>query len=303
MAQTREIKRRIASVQNTQQITRAMKMVAAAKLRRAQQAMEAMRPYDDHLAGLLAKVERDLFGDEHPLFRVRSTERAAATIVIAGDKGLCGGFNSNLIRYARGRHFDELSEVEHRVYSIGKRATSALKKTDLELVHTYSDVFDNLSYILANQICEELVSDYLAGTIDAAYVVYNSFVTVMTQKPVTVKLLPLDLEEWRAENREDAGEEEDPEADEAARAYYELEPDPAVVMEKLIGRLIATRLFRALLESYAAELGARMTAMDSATTNAEEMIEKLTMDYNRARQTGITAELLDIVGGAEGLKG
>lgn len=303
MAQIRDIKRRIDSVKNTQQITRAMKMVAAAKLRRAQTAMLAMRPYADTLGGFLGKIEYDLFGDEHPLFRVRP-ERCVATLVIAGDKGLCGGFNTNILRAAH-EHFAARAEQEHRVYAIGKRATAALRKAGRDIVHSYSEVFEDLSYLLANGICEELVSDFLAGTIDGAYVVFNRFVTVMSQKPTVEKLLPLDFTAIKEAREREAAEPAAPaEAEETpARDRYELEPDAYVVLEKLMARLVATQVFRATLESYAAELGARMTAMDSATSNADEMIERLTMDYNRARQAGITGELLDIVGGAEGLNG
>jgi F-type H+-transporting ATPase subunit gamma len=309
MAQIRDIKRRITSVKNTQQITRAMKMVAAAKLRRAQNAMLAMRPYADHLTGILERVEYDLFGDEHPLFMPRE-EKAAASIVIAGDKGLCGAFNTNIIRRAR-QHFAEMPGVDHRVYSIGRRATAALRKRGHTIVHDYQEVFDNLSYLLANSICEELVRDFMAGTIDSAYVVYNEFVTVMSQKPQVRKILPIDFPAMaearrtreRAAHEGTLAEMEAEVEKPAEREVFDFDPDPHTVLERLISHLIATEVHRATLESYAAELGARMTAMDSATNNAGEMIDRLTMEYNRARQSNITGELLDIVGGAEGLKG
>jgi len=302
MAQTREIRRRINSVRNTQQITRAMKMVAAARLRRAQERMLAMRPYADRLADILGRVEYDLFGDEHPLFRDRPETKSVATVVVAGDKGLCGAFNTNILRRAR-QHFESIP-AEHRVYSIGKRATIALRKQGRTIKHHYQDVFEKLSYVLANAICEELVRDYLAGTIDAAYVVYNEFVSVMSQTPQVRKILPLDFDAIReARKRREEEIAHDPAAEQERREQFEFEPDSEVVMERLISRMIATEVYRATLESYAAELGARMTAMDAATTNADDMVERLTMEYNRARQAGITGELLDIVGGAEGLKG
>jgi F-type H+-transporting ATPase subunit gamma len=303
MAQTREIRRRINSVRNTQQITRAMKMVAAARLRKAQERMLAMRPYADRLGEILARVEYDLFGDEHPLFHGRAGVKTAATVVVAGDKGLCGAFNTNILRRAR-EHFDGLDGVEHRVYSIGKRATTALRKQGRTIVHDYQDVFETLSYVLANSICEELVEDFLAGTIDEAYVVYNEFVSVMSQTPQVRRILPIDFGAVReARKRREEAEAGDPAVERERREQFEFEPDPEVVMGRLVGRMIATEVYRATLESYAAELGARMTAMDAATTNADDMIERLTMEYNRARQAGITGELLDIVGGAEGLKG
>jgi F-type H+-transporting ATPase subunit gamma len=302
MAQVREIKRRITSVRNTQQITRAMKMVAAAKLRKAQTAMMAMRPYSERITGIIDKLAFDLFGDEHPLFNARE-EKNTATIVIAGDKGLCGGFNSNIIRQAK-KHFAEHNERKHQVWSIGKRATSSLKKMDsIEIIHSYQDVFDNLSYVLANEICQDLVGRFMDGTIDSAYIVYNEFVSVISQNPIAKKILPMDFSLIQKARKEREAKNEEEGIKEDVREMYELEPDPQAVMQKLIGRLIATQVYHATLESYAAELGARMSAMDSATSNADEMIDRLSMEYNRARQSGITSELLDIVGGAEGLKG
>ncbi|MHC4871082.1 MAG: ATP synthase F1 subunit gamma [Planctomycetota bacterium] len=303
MAQIREIKNRIASVKNTQQITRAMKMVAAAKMRKAQDKMLAMRPYADRISSIIYKLTYDLFGDEHVLFKTPAEEKKVGTIVIAGDKGLCGAFNTNIVKHAL-KHFEEKSSSEHQLWSIGKKATSAFKKKNFEIVHSYQDVFDSLSYILANDICEQLVEKFVSGNIDGAYVVYNEFVTVMSQNPTTKKILPIDFGKLAEERREkDQKILDDPSVDAAVREVYELEPDPEVVLQRLIARLVATEVYRATLESYAAELGARMTAMDSATNNADEMIENLTMEYNRARQAGITGELLDIVGGAEGLKG
>lgn len=301
MPQAREIKRRIRSVENTKQITRAMKMVAAAKLHRAQARMLAMRPYAQHLAGTIERVSLELFGDEHPLFEARP-EQCIATVVLAGDRGLCGGFNANIIRRAR-RHFADHPDVEHRVWCIGRRATSALSKVqNVRIVRNYEGVFDSLSYVLANEICDELTQGALHGEIDSAWIVYNEFVTVVTQKPTVRRVVPVDFDEILAARRErEAGEREQGKGA-LQRLLYELEPSPEAVLRHLVTRLVATHVYRATLESYAAELGARMSAMDSATKNAEDMVQRLTMDFNRARQTGITAELLDIVGGAEGLK-
>lgn len=229
-------------------------------------------------------------------------EKNVATIVIAGDKGLCGAFNSNIIKFAL-KHFAEKADCEHQVWSIGKKANSAFKKKNFNIIHSYQDVFDSLSYILANDICGQLVERFVDGRIDSAYVVYNEFVTVMSQNTTAKKILPIDFQKLAEERKEkDQKAQEDPSIDIAVREIYELEPDPEIVLQRLIARLIATEVYRATLESYAAELGARMTTMDSATNNADEMIESLTMEYNRARQAGITGELLDIVGGAEGLK-
>lgn len=297
MAQVRDIKRRIKSVENTKQITRAMKMVAAAKLRRAQDRMLSMRPYAERVNRALRYLAVDLVGDEHPLFASREVKRAA-TVVIAGDRGLCGGFNTNVVRAAN-RHFAAHPACEHVLFAIGKRAISALRKGERKILKSYFEVFENLSFILAGEICEQLVGLYMTSDpekrIDEAYVVYNEFVSAMTQKQVVKRILPVDFKELAAERRQEL------ETAEGSRPIYEIEPDVETVVARLVRHRMATQVYHATLESYAAELSARMTAMDNATTNAEDMIERLTLDFNRARQSGITAELLDIVGGANAL--
>ncbi len=302
MPQAREIKRRISSVESTKQITRAMKMIAAAKLQRAESAMLAMRPYAGYILETIDHLAYELFGDEHPLFLARP-EKRVATIVIAGDRGLCGGFNTSIVREAL-QHVASLPDAAHSVWSIGKRATLALRKVDgISISSSYEGVFDTLSYGLANEICEQLVDQFMRERIDAAYIVYNAFETVITPRPTVACVLPVDfaeiLEARRRREREAAADEG---GKAPVRPLWELEPDPETVMQRLISHLIATHVFQGTLESYAAELAARMTAMDNATKNAEDMITTLTMAFNRARQAGITSELLDIVGGAESLK-
>lgn len=342
--QTQDIKRRIKSVKSTQQITKAMKFVAAAKLRRSQERMLAMRPYADALDGLVKHLARDLMGDEHPLFRKPEDPRRAAYIVIAGDRGLCGGFNTTILKaaseFARSR-----PKVEPVFFAVGKQAGAALRKTGGRVIKSYHDVFEKLSYVLAGSICDQLVAMTVSRDpeerIDEAYLVYSEFVTMLTQKPVVKKLIPVDYRAFLPEP-DDQGKlaeevtladgeileevvlEESPddvfdegdieeeiltekgEAEAAAtkgppRPIYELLPNPATALEKLIARRMATEVYRGTLESYAAELAARMTAMDNATANADEMIASLTLSYNQARQFGITSELLDIIGGANAL--
>jgi F-type H+-transporting ATPase subunit gamma len=301
MPQGREIKRRIRSVENTKQITRAMKLVATAKLQRAQARMLALRPYANRLEAMSGDVSAALFGDEHPLFRTRP-ERRIATIVIAGDRGVCGGFNANVVRRTR-EHVTERSAEAHEVWSVGKRATLALRNVPgIAVVRRYHDVFDNLSYKLAYEICDQLAARFLDGGIDSAYVVHSEFVTVMTSRPRVVKLMPLDLPSISDKPRTEGAAGVGPAERRESGELVELEPGPEAAISRLVSRLMATHLYRALLESYAAELGARMTAMESATKNAGEMIDRLTSDFNRARQANITAELLDIVAGAEGLR-
>jgi F-type H+-transporting ATPase subunit gamma len=297
MQQTRDIKRRIRSIENTKQITRAMKMVAAAKLRRAQQRMLAMRPYAERLEQTLRRLAVDLVGDEHPLFTQREPRRVA-TLVIAGDRGLCGGFNTNILRAAN-QHLADQSDRAHVLFAMGKRAILKLRKGPHELAKAYTDVFEKLSYVQAGDICDQLVHLYGESEekrIDEAYVVYNEFVTTMSQRPRVRKILPVEFARFAAKEKEEAEEAEGP------RPFYEVEPTTETALARLVGRLLATQVHQATLESRAAELAARMTAMDNATSNAEDTIRDLTMDYNRARQAGITAELMDIVGGANALE-
>ena len=339
--QTQDIKRRIKSVDNTQQITRAMKFVAAAKLRQAQERMLAMRPYADAIDGLIRHVAEDLVGDEHPLFQARPEIRRTAYVLIAGDRGLAGGFNSNLFR-AVDEYLRVRPDSEAVFFAVGKRTVSHLRKSGRKVLRTYHDVFEKLSYVLAGEICDRLVA--LMETegeerIDEAYVIYNEFASMLTQRPVIRKLLPVDVREIQRKRRAEQDEsgpqtqdlgpileeivlEEAPDdifdVDDAEdelmekqgeieaeakkpppRPIYELLPTPEAAIGKLMSRRMSTELYRAMLESYAAELAARMSAMDNATANAEEMVARLTLDLNRARQTGITMELLDIIGGAD----
>ena len=336
--QTRDIQRRIRSVKNTQQITRAMKFVAAAKLRRAQDQMLAMRPYADAIDGLIKHVAEDLIGDEHPIFTPHPDARRAAYVLIASDRGLCGGFNTNIFRAVDG-YIEARRGVEPVFFAIGKRTVGHLRQAGRKVIRSYFDVFEKLSYIMAGDICDTLVASFSAGSaerVDEAYVVYNEFASMLTQRPVIRKLLPIDIGEIRRGKKAaeddnqgakgavleeivleeapddifdvtEAEEEmlaEQGEIEAAAKApplrpIYELLPDPHAALEKLMARRMATEIYRGMLESYAAELAARMSAMDAATANAEEMVSHLTLDLNRARQTGITMELLDIIGGSD----
>lgn len=300
MAQLREIKRRIRSVTNTQQITRAMKLVAAAKLNRAQERMKAMRPYAEKMNETLRFIALDLVGDEHPLFQKRAKVKSATHIVIAGDRGLCGGFNSNLLRAVTSHLADHAAET-HSFIAIGKRASQGLRKSPHPTETSYHDVFESLSYLLSQDICSHLVAQYLSkgdDRRDGAYLVYNEFHSVISQKPVVKRLLPLDYQELIEERKAELATQAE---DAPPRSIYEIEPDVETTMRNLIARRLATQVHSAILESYAAELAARMTAMDSATNNAGDMIDRLSLEYNRARQAGITGELLDIIGGANAI--
>lgn len=301
MPQARQILRRIGSVKNTQKITKAMMMVASAKLNRAQQRMLAMRPYAEGIQRSLGVVAVDLVGDEHPLFQPREAKRSL-TVAIAGDSGLCGGFNAQIVRFAR-EHADGLPDRKHGFYAIGKRAYQGLRKTAYPVEKTYFEVFDKLSFVLANEIASTLVERFLskdeAERIDEAYLVYNRFESVIRQTPTKVKLMPIPFESLAEKHAE--AEKAEAESDGTSRPIYEIEPDPSAALQSLLSHHLGTQVFRGVLESYAAELAARRQAMDNATNNAEEMIDSLTLEYNRARQSGITSELLDIIGGANAL--
>lgn len=291
MPSLRHIRTRIRSVKNTQKITSAMKMVAASKLRRAQESIVAARPFARELGELLHRVATratsDGEGAPHPLLAVHEPRRVLL-VVMSSDRGLCGAFNTNILR--RAEHFlrenrDHYEEI--KVATIGRRARDYFKKRHLATQRDFPGVFDNLSYRRASEIAEGLAQEFVSEDLDAVYLLYNEFKSAMSQRVVVEDLLPIRHEELPA------GQDID----------YIYEPDRDAVLDRLAPRYVATIIWRALLESSASEHGARMTAMDSATRNAAELVDKLTLQYNRARQATITGELMDIVGGAEALKG
>jgi F-type H+-transporting ATPase subunit gamma len=296
VASLRAIRSRIRSVRNTQKITKAMKMVAAAKLRRAQDAVVRARPYaqliDEMLAQLaLARAEADL--PPHPLMALRPLRRAEV-VLMTSDRGLCGGFNSNIIR--RGQRFlvEEGDEFERVQFStVGKRGRDFARKRGIETRKDYVGFFGRLRYSQAREIADDLIVAYERDELDAVYLLYNEFKSAIVQKISLVQLLPL---KPRAQVQRSAGENG------FIMPEHIFEPGRPEVLQSLLPRYLAMQIWRALLESEASEHGARMTAMDSATKNASEMIGRLTLEYNRARQAAITKELMEIVSGAEALK-
>ena len=301
MAQVREVLARIGSVRNTQKITKAMKMVAAAKLTRAQAQMESVRRYAGNLARAFSGIHSNLFGDEHPLLVPRPNPARALYIVIAGDRGLCGGFNNNIFRYLEQQDLTRGGAVQARFFAIGKRGIANVRKHygRNSLLKTWTDVFDKLSFQLTDDISRNLLRCYLSPKaderIDAVYLVYNRFISRIRQEVVIEGLMPIDLKDLIF----DAGTGDMPAYE--RRLVYAIEPDPVTAMSALIEHYLSVDIFHAVIESYAAELAARVNAMDNATSSAEEMIDNLTLLYNRARQAGITNELLDIIGGANAL--
>jgi F-type H+-transporting ATPase subunit gamma len=286
----RDIRTRITSVKSTRQITKAMKMVAAAKLRRAQDAVLRTRPYAMLLDKALAKVAGRAAAEESaslpPLLLPREA-RLAEVVVITSDRGLAGGFNSNIIRRVV-RFLTESGEGYQRVElsTIGRKAKDFLRARKLTVRKDYVGIHQGLTFEKAEAIAQEQVKRYLAGEVDAVFLCYNEFKSAIAQVPVMVQLLPI----------------QPPAAEAEASIDFVYEPSREALLAELLPRHVAMQVWRALLESAASEHGARMSAMESATKNAEEMIAALTLQYNRARQAYVTKELMEIVGGAEALK-
>jgi F-type H+-transporting ATPase subunit gamma len=292
MASLIDIRRRLRSVKSTQQITKAMKMVAAAKLRRAQDRVIGARPYAKLLSDVLVPVTAHAGELKHPLLAVRQ-EKKVIVMVVSGDRGLCGAFNTNVNRataHLLGSH-PEWSEV--RLLPVGKKAVEYWKRRKYPFTEkTYPGILGDLKYAHAREIATFLAEEFLAERVDAVYIVVNEFRSILSQVVQVSRLLPLSPEAApKADARPDA-----PAID------YLYEPDAASILAWLLPRYLEFTVFRALAESAAAEMGARMTAMDAASKNAGEMIDKLTLTYNRARQARITKELIEIVSGAAALE-
>src|SRR5580765_1161623 len=287
MATLRDIRRRIRSVQSTQKITRAMKLVAAAKLRRAQERILSARPYATKMAELLGNL---VSGTDtgHPLMEQREGPRRQIVIITA-DRGLAGAFNTNVIRRAV-ELVRESSAAEVTLVVVGRKARDFFRRRAHTIKRDMIGFWDRLAYSHACELADELMRQYLDDEVDEVYLLYNEFRSVAVQRPVRVRLLPIPRTEAAA------GEGTTEKVD------YIYEPGPDAILGDLLPRHVRMQVYRALMESVAGEYGARMTAMEAATKNAKEMIDVLTIQYNKARQEKITKELLDIVGGAEALK-
>ena len=288
MATLQDVRRRIRSVQSTQKITRAMKLVAAAKFRRAQERIVAARPYALKLAELVGALVRGLGEDKHPLLLRREGPRKLY-VVVTSDKGLCGAFNSNVVRRALGLlrgHPDGTATV----LAVGRKARDFFRRRQWPLRGERLGLLDRPGFDEVRQLASELVQAFLGDEVDEVWLVFNEFRSAAVQRVVAERLLPIEP----PDGAESAGE--------GPGTDYLYEPDPETILAALLPRHVGVQVYRALLESAAGEHGARMTAMEAATKNAQEMIEQLTIQYNKARQERITKELLDIVGGAEALR-
>ncbi|MGH7397897.1 MAG: ATP synthase F1 subunit gamma, partial [Candidatus Rokuibacteriota bacterium] len=285
-----DIRRRIRSVESTQKITRAMKLVAAAKLRRAQERILSARPYALKMAELLSSLVARAEGEAHPLLERRPAARKRLVIITA-DKGLCGAFNSNILR-ASLAFLREQADTSLTLVVVGKKARDFYRRRPWEVKSEMLGFFDRLAYAHAQELAGGLMQEYLGGEVDEVHLMYNEFRSVAVQRVRREQLLP--IESVRAPDAS-AGPE-------GAGGDYIYEPSPEAILAALLPRHVTTQVYRALMESVAGEYGARMTAMEAATKNAKEMIGVLTIQYNKARQERITQELLDIVGGAEALR-
>jgi len=290
MPSLQALRRKIGSVKNTQKITKAMKMVAAAKLKRAQDRILAARPYGHKMREVIADLGLRVNRAAHPLLQKRAA-RNIEVLVVTSDRGLCGAFNANILRRAG----EFLRECEARgvkvtVSFVGRKGREFFRRRQWPIRQQWLGVFDRLTYEHGLDIGQDLIEQFTKGTFDELYVIYNEFKSAIQQRVIVEKLFPIDALDGTAETSVVSG------------GSYEYEPDEDELLAALLPKHFQIQAFRVLLESSAAEQGARMAAMDGATRNAGELIKKLTLYYNKTRQAAITKELMDIVGGAEALK-
>lgn len=286
MASLKIIRKRISSVKSTQKITKAMKMVSAAKLRRAQEAATAARPYAEKLTELLKSVAGRVDASAHPLLQERSEVRNVHLLLVTADRGLCGGYNTNLIRRAE-QFLHEYGAGRVHLTVVGRRGFDYFKKRPVTIADKHINLFGGPNAALAETLATQLARAYADGSTDGVFLLYSAFKSPLVQTPTVEKLLPL-----AAGGQTDGGPSD-----------CIFEPNAAELLDRLLRRYVAALILHGFLEAVASEQGARMTAMDSATSNASDMISRLTLEMNRARQASITTELMEIIGGAEALKG
>lgn len=300
MASLKEFRVRIASVKSTQRITSAMKMVAAAKLRRAQEEAIAARPYSERMERMLGSLAESAVasGNAPPLLAGSGKDNVHLFVVMTTDRGLCGGFNGSITRWARQRILALRADgKEVKLLMVGRKGRGILRSEfDSIIIDTLEDTARPAPrFETAVEIAQRVRTMFEAGEIDVCTIVYNKFISALTQDVTPQQLIPFALPEA------DESDAEDVNPDVAGNAGYEYEPDEKEILTDLLPRNLSVQIFRAMLESFASEQGARMTAMDSATRNAGDMINRLTIEYNRTRQAAITTELIEIISGAEAL--
>jgi F-type H+-transporting ATPase subunit gamma len=304
MASLKELQNRIKSVKNTQKITKAMQMVAAAKLRKAQEAAEKARPYGERMGAIVTNLASGMTGGDGPQLLIGNGKSDTVLLIVAtADRGLCGGFNTNIVRKAR----EEIVALERagktvKIYMIGKKGYDQLNRLYGDKFVKYVSLKEErtLHAGIAQNIGNEITEMFNAGGFDVAKLIYSEFENVLVQNPITKTLIPAmaDLEAAGEDAAETPAESSAPDL---KGAIYTYEPDEAGILQVLLPRNINTQIFTALLENQAGEMGSKMTAMDNATRNAGDMIDKLTLTFNRTRQARITSELIEIISGAEAL--
>jgi len=291
MPNLKELKNRISSVKSTRKITSAMKMVAASKLRRAQELAESSRVYADSLSFILSSLAGNTknSSDLPEILTGRENSKISLLIINSSDRGLCGGFNSNLFRNAKKWISDQQGQGKSvKIMTVGKKASSFYKKTDLDIVASFEDLNSNDRQLqVSEEIKNKIMELFESNEIDEVSILFNKFVSAISQEPTYQSLIPLSNEETIEDESE------------VNNAVFEFEPDKNELLEYLVPRNFLTQIYRSVLESSASEHAARMTSMDNATRNAGDMIDRLTLTYNRTRQAFITKELIEIISGAE----
>ena len=287
MANLKEIRSRITSVSSTMQITSAMKMVSAAKLKRAQDAITQMRPYANKLSELLQNLSSNLDSSDSSVYSKHREVDNVLIVAITSNRGLCGGFNANIIKKTKLIIEESYPKAKTSIISIGKKSSEHFKKSGHEVISTHDDLYNEISFSAVSKIAEEIMTAFVNGEYDKVYLVYNQFKNAATQNVMQESFLPVQKENNKTTQNID----------------YIFEPSQTKIVNTLIPKSLKTQLFKAILDSHASEHGARMTAMHKATDNASELKKDLTLTYNKARQAAITGEILEIVGGAEALNG
>ena len=291
MASLDDLKKRIASVKSTQKITKAMKMVAAAKLRRAQESAEKGRPYSEKMNNIILNLSSGISDKENApkLLSGSGNDKVHLCVVMTSDRGLCGGFNSNIIKKAKS-YFAKLVEEgkDLKIITVGSKGNDQLKRAygDKIIANISFKESKNANYFDAEKVGKMVIEKFNAEEFDVCTIFYNQFKNVITQIPQAQQIIPLNVENSEEDKSEDS---------------YEFEPDEDEILSNLLPKNISTQIFKAMLENSASEQGSRMSAMDNATRNAGEMVDKLTIEYNRSRQAAITKELIEIISGAESL--
>ncbi len=296
MPSLKDIKLKIAGVKKTEQITKAMNMVAAAKLRGAQARMEDFRPYAEKFAAVMKELAGTANPDAFPLMAKREVKKVLV-VLITSDRGLCGAFNANLINAANKFLRERISQGQSAaLYCVGRKGESFFRKSDYEVVGKLVDIMANVQMFNARQVGQEVIHLFLEEEVDEVQLLYGRFINVVTQRPTFERLLPITAS---------LGEEEEEEVEEekGVKAAYIYEPEPEAILNTLMPMYVNVQILHGMLETAASEQAARMTAMDNATKACSDMIHNLTLAFNKARQAAITKELMDIVGGAEALKG